>query len=479
MRVHLIKNILANNFEWMKKDFILLIGFILVIKTSISYMDIPGWMQFILIFTLLVKVILFSNHAFAPAKINSTDNFSWKFIQSLPLTKHEILLIVGSSMLMCSVPLIVWGICFMPSVNAKILDGDFDLLKLSVHSLFFIFLIGVASVSSAIHFPRREFQKLNANKVVMRFFRNCLLIFTFLIYSGLVLTFVEANFDINVGQIIVKGLNSIFDFVKSWWGVLGTVSFLIYLYFNALEVWENEKKSYHSNVWIPKKEYSLMGGSIALLFVAYLHVDFRTPSLYLGEAQKLVFQKNYKALESRKDLNKPNKHGMTPMMVAIKEGDLKMVTFLRDKGVGFEGKVVRKGDKFKGYDAVMFAIRNKDVELLKFLAANNVKFNEFNKDLNWYPIHAAAYMCHSAGIDFLLEHGNSVDSLNEAGETPIAVATRENCLSPVVALKEAGGNFNIADKKGKLALDKLPTKKASKELKYFLEKNTRAPASKQ
>lgn len=476
MRIHLIKNILLNNLEWVKKDLILLLAMIILVKVGVTFYEVPEWIHLALVLFLAVKIILFLSNAFTPAKVNSTDNFSWKFIQGLPLNRHEILFSVALSTLMMSIPLFVWGICFMPMVNDKLLDGDFDLLKVAAHAFIVILITGVSSVSNGIQFPRREFQKLNANKVLLRFIRNALLIITAMFYTGLLLAYLEYNFDINMGHAIVKTINFIFDFVKSWWAVLGLFALLIWNYRWTLRLWENEKISYRSNVWIPKQEYSLMGGSLALLFVAYFNIDFKTPALYYGEAQKLVYQKNYQALESRTDLKAPNKYGVTPMLVAIKEGDLKMVSFLRSRGADFSGKILRKKDRLKGYDAVMLAVKSKNVELLQFLAANNVLLNEFNKDLGRYPIHVASAMCHSEAVDFLLKNGNAVNALNAEGETPIIVAARSNCLSPIVALKEAGGRFDIADKKGKLALDKLP-KDYSKELKYFLEKNTRAPAS--
>ncbi len=477
MRSHLIKNILKNNLEWMKKDLILILLFIILVKASITFLDIPSWGKVILILILFVKTLLFSNHAITPARVNSVDNFSWKFIQSLPLTRHEIILSVALSSLMSAIPLLVWGICFFPLINSKILDGDFDPLKLAAHSVIFILISGVFSINSGIQFPRREFQKLNANKVLLRFLRNALILVTGLVYLGMGIVYLEVNYDINLGHFLVKGLNFVADLLKSWWAIPVSMIGLVLTYFEVMRVWDNEKISYSSNVWLPKKEYPLLGGSIGLLLLAYVVMDFRTPTLYLGEVQKMVYKKDYYGLERISDLNTPNKYGVTPMFVAIKEGDLGMVSYLRRRGAGFEGVISRKNDRYKGYDAIMLAIEIKNVDLLKILAENNVKLNEFKKDLGWYPIHAASALCHSEGVDFLLKNGNDVNALNKQGETPIVVAARANCLSAVVALKEAGGNFDIADKNGKLALDKVP-KKHSEELKYFLEKHTRAPASK-
>ncbi len=80
-------------------------------------------------------------------------------------------------------------------------------------------------------------------------------------------------------------------------------------------------------------------------------------------------------------------------------------------------------------------------------------------------------------LDLLIKEGSDVNSLNDKGETPLIVAVKSGCLPAAVTLKEAGATFDIADKKGKKALDHIPNEKYYSEFKYFIEKNSRIPSS--
>ena len=108
----MIKNILISNLEWMKKDLILLMTLITVCSVVLKYSNVHGIVHFFVISILLYKVVSFLNiHSMQPGSKFGKDQFSWKFIQSLPLTKIELILtMVYASLLTCLVPFALGGL---------------------------------------------------------------------------------------------------------------------------------------------------------------------------------------------------------------------------------------------------------------------------------------------------------------------------------------------------------------------------------
>lgn len=477
-----IFSILKNNFEWMKKDLVLLIILILLTTFSLRFVKVNGFFQFVILGILLFKTIIFvSVYSFLPSTKFGKDQFSWKFLQGLPLTKKELIFSMSLSSLLTVTPFVLWFSCFWPQISATFYS-DFLLSKFFINFLLLYILGNILGVIYLIEYPRKEYQKKNANNQLIRFLRNSLTFVSAIAFLGISLDYIGERFNVDILEICLNDIESLWEFINSWWSVPIIIALIIASYFRALKIWTNEKISYHSNVWNPKKEYTLIVGSCVLLFVAYTIQDFNTPELYRGRLTKAVYQNKYdvikKELEANSDISVRNKQGMTAMLVAIREGNIEMAKFLENKGASFEGSITNKKNKERfGFNALMLAIDSKNTKMLEYIISKKIKGNEFNKETGFYPIHLATYYCKSQMLDLLIKDGSDVNSLNDKGETPLIVAAKRGCLSAAVTLKEAGATFDIADKKGQKALDRIPNEKYYSEFKYFIEKNSRIPSS--
>ncbi len=480
--INKVLNVLESNFEWMKKDFILMISLIIASTIAMRVVNLHIIIQTIIICILVGKSFIFTNaYSIRPSIRHGDDQFSWKFIQGLPLNKKEIIISLVFSNLLSCIPLFLCMIFFWPQLNKNIVQTDFSFGKIFVNFVLFVILMDLSNLRSLIVFPRLEYQKRNSNHLLIFYLRNCLIYICAVVYFIVGTEAINKFFNIDIIATFGHLTTLLKQLALSWW-LPPVLMILIVLMYNAiLNVWTDEKKSYRSNVWNPKKEFSLILGSSALLFLVYTNLDWDTPDLYQGNLMKAVYQKNTNAIENElkyhPDINVKNELGMSAMLVAIKEGNVEMVKFLEKKGANFEGSLTNKKDSRYGFDALMLAIDSKNVKMLEYLASKNLKLNEYNKETGFYPIHLAVHYCNSPMVDFLLKNGSDVNALNSQGQSPLIISAKRDCFSNAVLLKEAGAKFDIADKEGKNVLSRLRDKKYNSEFQYFLEKNMRAPSS--
>ncbi len=477
-----IFRVLENNFDWMKKDFTLMVFLIVVSFFLFRVVNLHLTIQTIIIVLLFGKSILFSStYSILPSMIQGKDQFSWKFLQGLPLNKKELIFSLTCSNFLCRVPFFLLMIFFWPQINRDLFQSTASFSLLFVDIILAIILMSLLIVRALIEFPRLEFQRKNANNNLVLFLSRFLVSICVLAYLAIGLDYLERilKFD------LVFGIVKIFKFLEfiafSWWLVPVLIVTIIWKYFNVLDVWTNEKKSYRSNAFNPKKEFSLILSSLALLFFAYTNQAWYAPELYQRSLMNAVYLNDYKAIEDElkihPNVNQQNSFGVTAMMVAIKEGNFPMVKFLESKGASYSGKITSKKDPRYGFDALLLAIDSHNSKMLEHVASKNFNLNQYNELAGIYPLHLAVYYCNSKMVDFLLQKGSDVNALDRSGQTPLIVSSKRSCYSSAVILKEAEANFNLVDKKGKNALMKLRKSEYNKEFQYFLEKNTRAPAS--
>lgn len=478
----MIVNILKNNFEWMKKDFFLQILLILISSLAFQSIDVFGPLRFVVLLFLFAKCISFlSSYSMTPSNFMGKDQFSWKFLQGLPIGKKELIITLILSNIIVSLPFFVFVISFKSElVNA------FPFLLSPVHSLIniclFVIFMSFFNIIGLIQYPRKEFLRQNSKRQLIRFLRITLVIITTIVFLGASIDYVETNFNVDLFFYVKRGIKLFWKIITSWWSVpiLTSMIFMAYLY--TLKVWRDERISYSSGQMNPKKEYVMISVSSLLLFFMGINIDFKTPDLYRGELTKAVFQKNYqqieKELKKNSNVNAKNRFDMSPMFVAIREGDLEMVKYLESKGATLEGVIQDKRKNYLGFDALLFAIDSLNIKMLEHIIAKKIEVQKYNELVGYYPIHLASSQCKSEMVDLLIKHGADINSRNQKGETPLIVAARGGCLSVAISLKEAGADFNIVDKSGKLAKDQIKKSKyTNTELGYFLEKNSRVPAN--
>ncbi|MGZ3790609.1 MAG: ankyrin repeat domain-containing protein, partial [Bacteriovorax sp.] len=380
-------------------------------------------------------------------------------------------------------PFLLFLISFWRFISKVLFTADYNILHVALN-LFFIFTYFlICAIYGQIHYPRKEFQKKNATNTLIKSVSFYLTIFVFLLYALLFFDWVENNYGIQPLHYLIDAFKRTLDLATSWWSVPMLIAGNIFIYKKTLRLWINEKLSYRPNVWNPKKEYSQILSSVCLLAVAFYATDFSTPDIYYGKVNTLVYKKNYKELEKALTEDGPSKwsniYGMNPMLVAVNEGNLEMIKFLESKGLSFNGRITSKKNKYYGFDAFMFAVNSGKGNVVEYLLSKNFKNNVYNELSGFYPIHYAASTCKPQMIDVLVKNGADINVLNDKGETPLIVATQVMCFSSIVTLNEAGARFDLADKSGKTALDHLKGRKekGSDDLRYFLEKHSRLPAS--
>jgi|GEM_PF-1066658 len=468
---------LKHQYSWVKNDFWLLLGLILSSSILCNYFSAPDWITGIILMILFIRVVMFmSENGF---RSTTGSAFSWKFILGLPLSKSEVLQLNLMSGLFLTLPFFVLMFSYWWFFKKSIFDEEHSLPLTAVNFLLTFSLIYITSTLSLIQLPRKEFQKTNSTNKLILFLRNISLFLFIAFYLLVFLGYLEEEFNVDVSAAFIKIFNFVSEIIFGWWFVPLFFIFIFGVYKYTLKIWNNEKMSYQSLVWNPKREYSILASSVLLLALGIYNTDFKASTNYQGEIQKLVFKKDYKSLGkllTPKNINAKNKHDFTPMFVAIREGDIEMVKFLQSKGATIEGMI--NTGKYKGFDALMLAIDSGKVAMLDYIVLMNADVKSIRTAAGFSPIHYASSYCRSEMVDHLIKAGAEINVLNDKGETPLFVASKYNCFSVAISLKEAGADFNVRNKKAQTAFDFVrKDKKYSREFQYFLEKNTRSPAN--
>jgi len=157
---------------------------------------------------------------------------------------------------------------FRAMVNEEKYTLDFSIILVA------LFLLSVASVLFniiyVIEFPRKEYQRLINDNHPISFIRKILVGGAIIISFLKVMKIIKEKFDVDVQKFLIKILGTAGDVINSWWIVPFLIVIILYLYFEVLKVWNNEKSSYKSNKYNPKKEYILTLVSLVYLILLFL-----------------------------------------------------------------------------------------------------------------------------------------------------------------------------------------------------------------
>lgn len=473
-----VRNVLSQNFEWMKKDFIILISLIIISSIIVRNVEMYSLLKAVLVFIPIMKSFVFSSSYAISAHGN--DQFSWKYLQGLPLTKKELIYSLTLSFILSSIPLIFCIFCFWPYLDVLFQEHELIQSKVIINFTLVLALLGITSVVKYIEYPRVEYNKKNADKKLIRFVRYSLVYICIFFGVCLGISFLEDHYNIKIFEFVPKIITAMFNFIISWWSVPILMLMIVISYLRTLKIWNNEKKSYYTNVWNPKKEYSLILLSASVLTGCYLYIENHATDMYSGKIQQSVLKNEYQEIDrllaAKNDINNVNDYGMTPMLIAVKKGNSKMIKFLEKRGAHFEGEYTEKDDKIK-YNAILLAIDSSDLEVLKYVYPKIKESNDYYNSIGFSPIHYAVSKCKVKMIDYLIEVNPNLNIRNRAGETPLLVSSRVGCFSAAVSLKDAGASFNDKDKNGKSVLELISADEYNNDFKYYLEKNMRKPAN--
>ncbi|QDK42286.1 hypothetical protein DOM21_12700 [Bacteriovorax stolpii] len=478
--------LLKNYFDWVVSDLLLMIIGMIIISILFKIINFSETLQTTIIWGMLAYCVVsfWTLSLISSAKANSSS-FSWKFFQSLPLSKKEIIFSLILSRLLLVVPIVLFLVLFKSNVDEffKIFNNeDYNFFKLILNVVLFAVFIELIAVNGAITNPRLEYQKANANKDLISTIRILLLAITTILFLILGIGLLEIKYSVGVFDFLAPVLKEVFIFGANW-SPLVLITFITFMYWNLLDTWTNEIKSYKKPIkWNPVKEWGTIIACSIFLGVFALNVDFATPTFYQGNRLGTsIYKKDYKQIERMPkgsvEINEASDSGVTPVLMAIAIGDLKMVKILVDKGADLNNVTNGKDKDYKYYDAMMFAVLSEQTDVVDYLLTKGFEVNSKPNQLNIYPLHLAAQSCKPKMLEHLIKLGADINAVNAKGESVSILAAKSKCLGNIVALHEAGADFSLKDNSGKTVNDYKSEKKHDQYLNHYIEKYSRKPAS--
>lgn len=420
--------------------------------------------------------------SFIPTLTSSGDHFSWKFIQSLPLTKKQLVLFINLLSIFASLPLLyTFMMSYSYLIKTEVFASlkDLDLLKITVNYFLVIYLLSLSSIDTLISYPRVEYRKKN-NKSIIPFVETVLIICVIFVYFALLSLYTHKQFNINLTKHVLYYINQVAIFSTTWWFPPVIILSIIWKFKHTLNLWSNEKSGYEKER-NGKNKWNKIAVCCVLLVVPFSYVDLQTPAFYRGSLiNKAVYNKKHSEIDrlisEKQSINQANSYGFTPMFVAIHEGDLKTMKYLEARGATYEGLVSKDTNGHEGFNALLLAIDGSSREVVDYVLTKGFDINAENIQVGFTPIQFAAKKCNSEILDLLINKGADLNLKNKIGQTAALVAVKNKCLSGSVTLKEAGARFDIADNDGKKIIDYIKVYNNS-EFKYVIDKYTRVPAA--
>lgn len=476
-----IKNLLTNQYEWIKKDLLFLLSLNLLAWFIFTYFQLNVYFKAIFLFVLGLKNAYFASlGAIMPTPGASIGSFSWKYIQSLSFNRKDLILALCLSRLLNTLPLILWcfSMCvlynkvfFTPAATMN------EFLRMFASGIIAIFISGSISLTAIISFPRLQFQKKNTSESFYQGIKYTLLFFLAALYS-FIFCFYLANKGIQVSHYFGK-MWSVFEYIiDTWWLPVALMLVSLLVTRGTLRKWINEKKSYSKVDWKPKRDIPIVFISIILIIIPFKRVDWETPYLYTGhDIFKAINQNDLTRLtgflSDKEAINFKNKFGVTPLLAAANENNFSFYKKLEAAGAVYKGETItRKKVDETGMDALTLAIKTDDPEFVEHLLKQKLDPNLKLINFIGSPLHFAAVNCKTRILDLLIKYGGNINLRNETMMTPLHAAVSGNCFGVVVALVESGANLTEKDADGKMAVDN-----AKDEIAYYLKRHLETSSS--
>lgn len=117
------------------------------------------------------------------------------------------------------------------------------------------------------------------------------------------------------------------------------------------------------------------------------------------------------------------------------------------------------------------AVRNNDIEMLKYILKNSSQFINEIDDMGYTPLHLAVRKDDISMVKYILSFNANTNTQDKFGDTPLIDSARNNNMEIVKLLICKGADKNIKNKRNQAPLDFISDKKQY-ETALFLQNHT-------
>ncbi len=149
--------------------------------------------------------------------------------------------------------------------------------------------------------------------------------------------------------------------------------------------------------------------------------------------EKSLLQETKQLIDLGADMEKQDKFGNSPLLLAAKKSDIAMVKFLKSQGAAINVSDICY------ITPLEHAIDRFNEELIKFLVEEGAEVTNAN-------LCNAASKFSSEMIEFLVDHGGNINGRDAYGRTPLHYAVRNKYVTNKII--ELGGDVNAQDNNG-------------------------------
>lgn len=209
-----VKKLTSHYFEWMKFDLMVTVGFILVFAIIFRAFDVSNIYKGFFIFLLAMKACMFGmNHALLPGANLTNDQFSWKYIQSLPLKRNEIVFSVVVTSMLSGLPFYIGLTLFYPELS------DYFEFTSYPRNLVVLVMISVIlnffGIKSLITNSRKQ-NNLIRKHIYTIFIRKGLIFLTGCVILAFITDWVEIEFAYNLSSKIYESFEFVYKLAFTW-----------------------------------------------------------------------------------------------------------------------------------------------------------------------------------------------------------------------------------------------------------------------
>lgn len=458
------------------------------LKTEYQLHSKVLWLTFLILLCLgfmfhdesAISLVTYCSYAGFLIGLTYKKDFSLKYFVGLPVSRDHLIiaLIIGRSIYFIP-SILVLSIFYSSLPKHEWLNLNYPLFVITF--CIAVSIYNATQVLGDIESPRIESVPGRLDSFLM-FFKK---IVNNYIFGGLILIL---GFTILKMLITALGMNFL---ANQYLVVIYGATVLLLSVYRCHHVFINEELTY----WSWKKDGVITGVFFALVIAPGIIFKQKTMRMVYSVGNSPYFA----AVESSNTDEILNLHqqgydpkikndlGYTPLLTAIRNGDLKIIQTFESLGVD-----ISTDDLVTDYTAFgLGEIPGKLTPIHVAMLSNNSQILEYvstkpgqiellgHKEVTYSPLHTAAKLCYPDMVQPLLDLNVPIDRQNK-GHTALSIAVLNDCPGVAVELLRHGARADIKDKSGKTVFDY----KNGRQMRYFLrqfssEKMTqnRLPAS--